>query len=150
MKNIFCFLLVSIINFAVISTCPAADKVYTSEDITFNNSIAYDRSLNTPVNGVVKEYSESGVILSENSYRDGKKNGIAKGYFDSGALMIERYFKDGEVVGVVKVYYESGVLAREQPFKDGKLNGEVKEYSESGALKQSILFKDGKVITESQ
>jgi len=146
MKNFFCFLLISIINFSIVSACSAGDKVYTSEDITFNNSIAYDRVLNTPINGVVKEFSESGTILSENSYRDGKKDGVAKGYFDSGVLMVERHFKVGEVVGVVKVYYESGGLAREQPFKDGKLNGEVKEYLESGALKKVILFKDGKVI----
>ena len=146
MKKTFCFLLVSILYFGAASSSTAADKVYANEDITFNNSIAYDRVLNTPINGVVKEYSESGVMLSANSYKAGKKNGVAKGYFDSGILMVERHFKDGEVVGVVKVYYESGGLAREQPFKEGKLNGEVKEYSESGALEKTTLYKDGKVI----
>ncbi len=148
MKKLYWFFCVFIMHLVFITACAATDKVYTSDDVSFNNSIAYDRKTKVPITGVIKEFSDSGIVLSENSYKNGKKDGVAKGYFDSGTLMIERHFKKGEVVGVVKVYYESGGLAREQPFKDGKLNGVVKEYSESGALQRETLYKEGKVVPD--
>lgn len=146
MKKIFYLTIISILFFTVTSVYAANNKVYTIEEVSFNNSTAYDKTLKTPINGVITEYSDSGSLMSETSYKDGKKDGAANGYFDSGSLMIERSFKDGKLVGVVRLYYESGGLKREQPFKDGKINGVVKEYSESGSLVKETSYKDGQAV----
>jgi antitoxin component YwqK of YwqJK toxin-antitoxin module len=141
------FLLISFFNIILINTCVAGDKIYPLEKVSYNNSIAYDKELNTPITGIVREYSDSGVLLSETSYKEGKKDGVAKGYFDSGALLIERHFRNGGIVGVVKMYHENGVLAKEQTFKDGKMNGLETKYYKSGKLQQETVYKDGKPVS---
>jgi len=147
MKKTLCCKLIFLLNITLVCACAASDKVYPIEDVSYNNSIAYDKKLNTPINGVVTEYSDSGILLSETSYKEGKKDGVAKGYFDSGALLIERHFKEGGIVGVVKVYYESGGLAKEQTFKDGKMNGLETKYYKSGKMQRETVYKNGKPVS---
>lgn len=99
-------------------------------------------------NGISKSYYESGVLSGEGNYKDGKKNGIGKTYYESGVLRAEWNYKDGKSSGISKIYYESGALAYEGNYKDDKLNGISKGYYESGALKYKGNFKDDKVISE--
>ena len=63
---------------------------------------------------------------------DKKLNGVVKEYYESGALKFERNFKDGKLNGVWKYYDLSGYLSTERNYKDDKLNGVVKEYYEWG------------------
>ena len=54
MKTIYWFIFVFIMNLVFITACAAMDKVYTSDDVSFNNSIAYDRATKEPITGVLK------------------------------------------------------------------------------------------------
>jgi antitoxin component YwqK of YwqJK toxin-antitoxin module len=56
-------------------------KVYSTEEIYFDNGFAYGKESNTYINGLVKSYyDESGNLESEVSFKDGKLKGITKGY----------------------------------------------------------------------
>ena len=142
--NVSRLVLTSLLTLVISCGCTASSKVYSLEEVSYNNSIAYDKEHNLPVTGMVTEHSDTGVLLSETSYKNGKKDGVAKGYFDSGALLIERHFKAGVIVDKVKMYYESGVLAKEQTFKDGKMNGLETRYYQSGKIKRETMYKNGK------
>ena len=147
MNKTFYILLISFFNIILISGCAASNKVYPIDAVTYNNSIAYDKKLNIPITGTVTEYSDGGILLSETSYKEGKKDGVARAYFDSGALLMERHFKNGAIAGTVKVYYESGGLAKEQTFKDGKMNGLETRYYKSGKVQRETVYEDGKPVS---
>jgi antitoxin component YwqK of YwqJK toxin-antitoxin module len=144
LKRPFCIAIV-LLSFAC--SCAAGERVFSLKDVTFNNSIAYDKQQNLPITGVVTEHSDSGVLLSEISYSEGIKNGVAKAYFDSGALLMERHFEHGAIVGVVKVYYESGGLLKEQSFQNGKMNGLQITYDKSGKIRNKTVYKEGKPVS---
>jgi len=145
LKRAFC-ICIALLSFAC--SCAAGERVFSLEDVTFNNSIAYDKKHNQPISGVITEHSDSGVLLSKISYRAGIKDGMAKAYFESGALLMERHFTDGAIVGVVRIYYESGGLLKEQHFADGKMNGLQIRYAKSGKIQQETMYKDGKPVSK--
>lgn len=95
------------------------------------------------IDGIKREYYESGKLKSETAYKGGKENGVAKQYYESGKLMGEGTFKDGNRIGIVKSYYESGELHGEVAFDD-KGNGDFKQYYRSGKLLGEGPFKAGK------
>ena len=97
-----------------------------------------------PVNGIVCSYYESGKLLVETPYIDGKQEGIKKVYYENGNLKVEIPYKDGKQEGIEKVYYEIGELLAEIPYKDGKTDGIEKIYDERGKLQAEISYKDGK------
>ncbi len=144
LKRFFC-ISIALLSFAC--SCAASERVFSLEDVTFNNSIAYDKKQNQPITGVIIEHSDTGVLLSEISYKKGIKNGVAKAYFDSGALLMERHFAHGAIVGVVKVYYESGGLLKEQSFQNGKMNGLQITYDKSGKIRKKTVYKEGKPVS---
>ena len=71
MNSIVSFLLIAFFNISLISGCASSDRFYPINEVTYTNSIAYERKNNTPITGVVTEYSGSEVLLSETSYKDG-------------------------------------------------------------------------------
>ncbi len=53
---------------------------------------------NGKLNGVQKEYYESGEIKSERTYKDGKRNGVLKKYYKSGNLKEEVTLANGKAI----------------------------------------------------
>ncbi len=140
--------LISLLTLTINNDCAASSKVYSLAEVSYNNSIAYDKKQNLPITGRVTEHSDTGILLSETSYKNGKKDGVALGYFDSGALLIERHFKAGVIVDKVKMYYESGGgLAKEQTFANGKMNGLEIRYYPTGKIRQETMYKNGKPVS---
>ena len=86
------------------------------------------------MNGVKKEYYESGELRYEWPYKDGKQHGISKGYSESGKLEYVWPYTDGKRNGISKGYTESGGLQYEYPYKDGKQHGLDIEYDKDGSV----------------
>jgi antitoxin component YwqK of YwqJK toxin-antitoxin module len=59
------------------------------------------------VNGVDKEYYESGILQGEAPYKNDKENGIEKLYYESGKLKTETPYTNGNA-GVTINYDENG------------------------------------------
>ena len=94
--------------------------------------------------GAVKEYYESGKLMEEADYKNGKREGISKWYYENGLLKGERNYKDGKLDGIIKWYYSTGSLGTEFNYKSGKLEGLTKLYWENGNIKAEHNYKDGK------
>ena len=98
------------------------------------------------INGMAKEYYESGVLKEEAPYIDDIKTGMEKEYYPSGKLKRETpYDTSGIVNGIERIYYENGVIQGEAPIKDDKENGIEKEYYESGELQYETPYLNDSV-----
>ena len=117
------------------------------------------------VEGLVKQYDESGRLYKEAQYKNdlkegiekmslennramfeipykaGKPEGIAKAYF-FGRLESETPYKEGLKEGIKKGYYESGKLQSETPYKANKKEGIEKHYNKDGSLAKEICYKN--------
>ena len=92
---------------------------------------------------VKKRYYESGALLAESQYVNGKAHGIQKVYYESGALLAESAYVNGKAHGVLKRYYESGALWIEIPYENGRRHGIKKFYNKDKAsIEYLVLYKE--------
>ena len=98
---------------------------------------------------VRKEYYESGALLWEIPYKNGKEHGMAKVYYESGALRYETPRVNGEKHGIAKHYYESGALSLEVPYVNGVMHGIAKSYGKDNINIDCVTLynKDQEVTT---
>ena len=88
-------------------------------------------------------YYESGALMYEIPYVNGKEHGIRKGYYRSGVLLSETPYVNGKAHGIEKSYYESGALFSETPWINGKEHGISKDYYKSGKIESKFYYKNG-------
>ncbi len=122
-------------------------------------SLQSSMSQNRP-DGPFKDYHDSGELMLEGQYKDGKRVGEWRGYnkngqvvnissftkgkkdipeisfFDNG-IVSRKIEKQGDIY-VVRGYYESGNLFYEQAYKSGY----YKQFTEEGKLKIEANYKD--------
>ena len=85
--------------------------------------------------GLWKEYYETGELLKETSWKNGKKNGLEITYYDkTGDLMSVEGYMDGTQHGIDKFFWEGGVLGQSVSYIDGKKNGVWKNFGSDGVL----------------
>lgn len=116
-------------------------------------------------------YTESGFLILEEYYQNGKLNGpqniyypetnqIARirhyindtlngpwiEYFPSGREKIKGNFNKGVLEGKVEIYYPDGTLRRTGYYKSGLKEGIWTEYSQDGKVRAQAQYKEGKEI----
>ena len=93
---------------------------------------------------VTKLYYESGALMVETPYVNGKRHGIEKWYYESGALRREAPYVNGKKHGIDKFYYESGALMVETPYVRGNIHGIVKSYeADKSSIYRLALYEKG-------
>lgn len=123
-----------------------------------------------PYNGVRKNYSKKGILLSTITYKDSVANGVAQNYYENGKVQAEFnyrnglkhgdekiYYENGDLYmitqyvnnvksGIQKVYYPENQLQAEIPWESGEVVAGLKEYTKSGKLKNQDLTIQFKLI----
>lgn len=84
--------------------------------------------------GEYKTYNDSGSLVREAAYVNGKEDGVTRSYFSSGNLQIERSYKDGVQDGIERVYNRDGGLVQESTYVNGRMEGFFKQYYANGQL----------------
>jgi hypothetical protein len=74
-------------------------------------------------------------------------DGVHKTYFESGSLMEEATYKNGKLNGPLKRYYENGSLSEIINYVDGKQNGQKYDYFKDGKLKMQTLMHNNEVVS---
>jgi antitoxin component YwqK of YwqJK toxin-antitoxin module len=103
--------------------------------------------------GTWREWSETGVLVSESNYFEGYATGVWKEWYESGQLAKEKnYFEGtkhdtpnylkGSKHGTWKKWYESGQLAKEENYFEGHATGVWKEWYENGQLQSEKSYND--------
>ena len=93
--------------------------------------------------GTVKGFGEDGIPLYSGQFYAGKMEGMYKEYYDSGKLLMEAHFSNNKENGLEKIYYENGKISSIKNYKDGKADGEYIEYYTDGELKLKGSYKNG-------
>ena len=97
---------------------------------------------NNKLDGLSREYHESGALKAEILYTEGIRVSTYKEYYEDGKIKYVESYKNGIVDGIVKEYFASEQLSGEFAYKEGKLNGNSVEYYESGAVKVAGKYSD--------
>ena len=118
-------------------------KMDTPRDTVYNTT--YKDGTDCMCDSIQSYYYDSGVLMWEIPYINGKEHGVCKWYHESGALMREIPRINGNVHGVVKSYYKSGALRWEIPCINEKEHGVGKWYYENGKLAGTATYKNGKL-----
>jgi len=107
---------------------PIEIKVFTSD--TTYKLIQFDSNL------LVK--------IREINYNNGKLNGLAKEWTETGTLFMQRNFKNGKKVGKEEYWYftgeKNGLLNYNE---NGNLDGEILWWHKNGNLETKILIENG-------
>lgn len=90
--------------------------------------------INNKINGVRKEFSRSGILLEETSYKDDQFDGPYKTFDFHGHLKSTGKYVKGSYNGIVEEYYPNGVLASRIEYDDN-VTGPIKGYFPDGKLK---------------
>jgi antitoxin component YwqK of YwqJK toxin-antitoxin module len=139
--SVFTFLLILLLT----AGCSRSVKEYSLDIDAFkdNATDTMRDSDGKPITGVVKRFFDSGELMSETFYNNGKRDRFHRIYYKSGELHLEFTSKNGKAAGT-KSYYENGRIRFEIPFKDGEAEGVWKEYYENGEIEAEIAYKSGK------
>ena len=93
--------------------------------------------------GIAKMISPKGITLAELRFKNNQLNGISKEYYDSGEIYFLKNYKDNRLNGVTKEFYKDGDLHFEWIYHDNKLDGNSVEYDEDGRLKGKLTYRKG-------
>ena len=93
-------------------------------------------------NGLTKEYSLKGNLISEKNFQNGVRQGMSKMYYANGNLMTEWMYWEGVRHGIALGYYPNGTMKDRGIYLKGKLNGMSKKYYPSGRLKVEMVFRE--------
>lgn len=79
--------------------------------------------------GVWNYYSSNDILITVENYAMGKRTGTWKVFSsESGNLLEEKNYLNGKLNGVHKTYYTDGEVSLEENYLDGKLNGHATAY----------------------
>ena len=96
--------------------------------------------------GKAEVYLPIGIFV-KNNFQNGKLEGIYKEYYESGALEAEGNFKNGKLEGILKEYDENGNLTQQTTFKNGLREGQMKSYNSYGKFWATITYKNDKAVS---
>lgn len=88
-----------------------------------------------------KYYSEDGVLVKEENYKDEKPHGKRTVYYPNGKTFIELEYNMGKVVWPIKVYDKDGKLKLEEVARSSDNFIERKIYNNDGKLKDTQIIK---------
>jgi hypothetical protein len=93
-----------------------------------------------------KQFSRSGVLVSEISMKDTVRHGPTKNYYENGKVQSIINFEDGKRQGESIWYYENGSPYQVTPYVNGQEEGIQKKYYQSGRLLAEVPFHNGKQL----
>jgi len=88
-------------------------------------------------------YDDLGVMMSKETYTNGKKNGKALVYFPNGKLAEEKNFKSDVLHGNMKQYYDGTKVKSEANYIEGKQEGKSVFYFPNGIAAATGFYKNG-------
>ena len=89
--------------------------------------------------GTVKYFRENGTPLYSGQFYAGKMEGMYKEYYESGKILKEVHVSNDKENGPEKIYYENGKISSIKNYKDGKANGEYIEYYTNGMRRSDYM-----------
>jgi FixJ family two-component response regulator len=90
------------------------------------------------LHGLVRDYYETGELMAESTYKEGKLYGVSKVYHRWGTLLFEGSFRNGLADGRCKWFTAKGQVYIEENYKNGD-RLRRNNYDNTGKVQQDIL-----------
>ena len=108
--------------------------------------------------GIYRTYYDNDSPMSEGMYKDDKKDGIFKEYSPDGRIVSKEEYRNGVLIveqkkeddkfEVKRQYYNSGATKIVGTYKKGVPEGTFRQYDEQGNLEGAKVYKAGRVLRE--
>jgi antitoxin component YwqK of YwqJK toxin-antitoxin module len=85
-------------------------------------------------------YDGKGVLISTETFTNGKKNGIAKIFFSDGKVSEEKIYKDGKLTGPFKQYFNEKAVKAEGSFINDNYTGKCIWYYPNGVIAAQGIY----------
>jgi hypothetical protein len=82
-------------------------------------------------------------VVSEISYKNGRKNGLTKTFYPSGRVRTTRWYVNDMLQDSSIWYYEEGQIFRVTPYYNDTIDGVQKQYYRTGQLKARLGYSRG-------
>ena len=92
---------------------------------------------------VTADEIESGEVVTEKNYVDGKLEGRAVGYGKTGNVVDQGNYVDGKLEGKLFLYWDNGRVMSETNYVDGNKEGREHKYSFNGNITDIDIYKNG-------
>ena len=132
----------------------AETEIWDNGKVTIEYQYFRDQEGKMIQHGWYKRYDETRTLRLYGTYFEGKENYSGKwvGYDESGKLIWEQNYEDGKRTGKWLRYDESGTMTWEANYVDGKLHGREVEHNSNGKVINESSYVhgilEGKKVTE--
>ena len=110
-------------------------RVYTEVSYYPSGQQEYSAEyLNGKLDGMNRNWSEDGYLISESEYSHGKLHGIWKKYYANQRIMYKAHYFHGQKHGEEIWYYENGHVKSEQSFHYGESAGTIIRWHPDGSI----------------
>ena len=92
--------------------------------------------------GTVKYFRENGTPLYSGQFYAGKMEGMYKEYYESGKILKEVHVSNDKENGPEKIYYENGKIKEKRFYINDKEEGKSLFYDEKGNLTKTEIYKN--------
>lgn len=110
---------------------------------TSGKKMAYGKYIGENKDSVWTYYDDMGVLISRETYSQGKKNGKAFVYFPDGVVSEEFMYKNDLKNGPFKQYFDKNVVKAEGNYADGLIDGKASYYFPNGVTVATGYYKKG-------
>lgn len=105
---------------------------------------AEGREVNKQREGEWKFYQEKGLLLSTETYSNGKLTGVRKVFYPNKVVAEETTYANGIKEGAYKKYTEKGTLLEETVYKNDVLHGKAAYRTTTNQPASEGMYKNGK------
>ncbi len=97
--------------------------------------------------GTWKVFSaETGILLEERNYLDGKLNGPYKTYYVDGSVSLEQEYLDGKMNGKCTAYYPKNIVSSTGNYLKGQRIGSWDFFDTKGKIRSTVEYGDQRVL----
>ena len=96
-----------------------------------------------------KKGPSEATLLTEGTYKNGRRDGAWITYYPNGQKAAESNFKDDRKDGREAAWYRSGKKQLEADYKNGVPHGAITMWNEQGVVVLTREYKDGKLVPKS-
>lgn len=100
------------------------------------------------LNGVQRSYfPNTGKLVEEITFKDGKKNGPWQRWFDNGKLWSKGAYVNDELEGEYEMNYPDGKAKLRGLYKQGMRMGVWIDFNENASIRSQTVYKEGRATT---
>lgn len=93
---------------------------------------------------IVQIFDEAGTLLSQTTWRDGRKAGRHLAFWPGGSPRVEAFYADDMIEGTYRAWHANGQLAEAKNYTEGREAGRQQAWTAQGELFLNYEARNGR------